>query len=135
MIDVGESYRGAFTDRSFQLFWGRTKAKATTRKGAEPPSGRARVSGGEAASVLTQQQQLDLPGRLLPVVPQVPVDHLAALHRRLVLRAQRAPHLRPLPSAPDGVEKGSKHHINPHETGRSRLRTARARTHTRPFLK
>ena len=49
---------------------------------------------------LTEQQQLDLPGCLLPVVPQIPVDHLAALHRRLVLRAQRAPHPRLCPSTP-----------------------------------
>lgn len=41
---------------------------------------------------LTQEQQLDLPGRLLAILPQVPVDHLAPLHRRLVLGAQCAAH-------------------------------------------
>lgn len=41
---------------------------------------------------LTQQQQLDLPRRLLAVLPEVAVDHLAALHGRLVLGAQCAAH-------------------------------------------
>lgn len=42
---------------------------------------------------LTQQEQLDLPGSLFTVVPQVPVDHLAALLRRFVVCAQSTPHL------------------------------------------
>lgn len=41
---------------------------------------------------LTQQQQLDLPRRLLAVLPEVAVDHLAALHGRLVFGAQCAAH-------------------------------------------
>lgn len=41
---------------------------------------------------LTQQQQLDLPRRFLAVLPEVAVDHLAALHGRLVLGAQCAAH-------------------------------------------
>lgn len=40
----------------------------------------------------TEQQQLDLPGRLLAVLPQVPVDHLAPLHGRLVLGAECTSH-------------------------------------------
>lgn len=43
-------------------------------------------------AALTQQQQLDLPRRLLAVLPEVAVDHLAALHGRLVLSAQCAAH-------------------------------------------
>lgn len=42
---------------------------------------------------LTQQQKLDLPGSLFTVVPQIPVDHLAALLRCFVVRAQSTPHL------------------------------------------
>lgn len=49
---------------------------------------------------LTEQQQLDLPGSLFSVVPKVPVDHLAALLRRLVVRAQSTSHLR-MNSPPD----------------------------------
>lgn len=64
-----------------------------TLVGCDPDPPRSR------RSLLTEQQQLDLPGRLLAVVPQIPVDHLAALHRRLVLRAQRASHPRPRPLA------------------------------------
>lgn len=41
---------------------------------------------------LTQQQQLDLARRLLAILPEVAVDHLAALHGRLVLGAQCAAH-------------------------------------------
>lgn len=114
-------------------FGGRTKAtKAGSRCGASPrpprpgPGCRGARPGG-AGSSLTQQQQLDLPGRLLPVVPQVPVDHLAPLHRRLVLGAQRASHL---PSDPHGVEKGSKHRINPHETVEAAFTPPRAHAHT-----
>lgn len=71
---------------------------ANQQRGIEPtaPEPTAPEPGslpGAGSLLLTQQQQLDLPGRLLSVVPQVPVDHLASLHRRLVLRAQRASHL------------------------------------------
>lgn len=40
----------------------------------------------------TEQQQLHLPGGLLSVFAQVPVNHLTPLHRRLVLGADRAAH-------------------------------------------
>lgn len=43
-------------------------------------------------AALTQQQQLDLPRRLLAVLPQVLVDHFRALGCRLVLGAHGAAH-------------------------------------------
>lgn len=60
-----------------------------------PPSVRLSQlrSSARPGAALTEQEQLHLPGRLLAVLPQVPVDHLAPLHRRLVLGAQRAAHL------------------------------------------
>lgn len=54
-------------------------------RGSPPPA--------RPGATLTEQEQLHLPGRLLAVLPQVPIDHLAPLHRRLVLGAQRAAHL------------------------------------------
>lgn len=50
------------------------------------------IRGLSAGRGLTQQQQLHLPRRLLSVFPQVLVDHLGALGRRLVLGAHGAAH-------------------------------------------
>lgn len=65
------------------------------------------VGGPSAGRGLTQQQQLHLPRRLLSVFPQVPVDHLGALGRRLVFGAHGAAHpavrrpgRRPAPTRP-----------------------------------
>lgn len=52
----------------------------------------AGIGGPCAGRGLTQQQQLHLPRRLLAVLPQVLVDHLGALGRRLVLGAHGAAH-------------------------------------------